>query len=95
MSGFTFEYAPEDYDWSDIVPIPQQEPNPVVAIMYTAECKRTSTVLLNLTELLFIFTVKELMGIFRALVYKREYSERGLDLTETLLDLNPASYTVW
>eukprot|EP01039_Chlorochromonas_danica_P006942 gene6943-7682_t len=36
-----------------------------------------------------------LMGIFRALVAKKEYSLRAFQLTDALLDLNPASYTVW
>lgn len=35
------------------------------------------------------------MDIFRAVMHAKEYSPRVLKLTEELLDLNPASYTVW
>lgn len=42
-----------------------------------------------------MMAVKNLMGIFRAVVLKREYSQRALDLSEELLDLNPANYTIW
>ena len=38
---------------------------------------------------------KRLMGIFRAVIFKGEKSPRALDLTEELLDLNAANYTVW
>ena len=35
------------------------------------------------------------MDIFRAILAKKEYSSRTLKLTEDLLMINPASYTVW
>ncbi|KAI9019826.1 hypothetical protein DFJ74DRAFT_769489 [Hyaloraphidium curvatum] len=35
------------------------------------------------------------MGYFRALCAKGEISERGLELTGTILSWNPAHYTVW
>jgi len=35
------------------------------------------------------------MDLFRAVVSKEEYSERVLELTEELLELNAANYTIW
>ena len=35
------------------------------------------------------------MDHFRALAASGEKSERGLELTETIIRLNPAHYTVW
>lgn len=35
------------------------------------------------------------MDYFRALVAKEERSERVLDLTETIIRMNPAHYTIW
>ncbi|USW57599.1 hypothetical protein Slin15195_G109180 [Septoria linicola] len=37
----------------------------------------------------------ELMSYLRAIMAKCEYSERVLELTEDLIDMNPAHYTVW
>ena len=40
MASFMYEYAPKDHDWSDVKLVPQYDgPDPVVAIMYTEECK--------------------------------------------------------
>ena len=38
---------------------------------------------------------KILMDIFRGVLHKGEYSERGLDLTQEIIEYNAASYTVW
>jgi len=35
------------------------------------------------------------MDCFRAIVKKNELSERALELTEFLIDYNPAHYYVW
>jgi hypothetical protein len=35
------------------------------------------------------------MDIFRGIIFAGEVSERSFTLTEALLDLNPANYTVW
>eukprot|EP00833_Pecoramyces_ruminatium_P000897 jgi/Orpsp1_1/1174929/evm.model.c7180000051994.1 len=35
------------------------------------------------------------MDIFRAIVKKNEFSERALELTEFLIDYNPANYSIW
>ena len=37
----------------------------------------------------------EAMGYLRAVMAKNEYSERVLDLTEHVISMNPAHYTVW
>lgn len=37
----------------------------------------------------------EIMSYLRALMAKNEMSERALELTEDLIDMNPAHYTVW
>eukprot|EP01035_Chromulina_nebulosa_P021118 gene21118-27364_t len=38
---------------------------------------------------------RKLMDLFRAVIKKGEYSERVLDLTERILDINAANYTIW
>jgi protein farnesyltransferase/geranylgeranyltransferase type-1 subunit alpha len=38
---------------------------------------------------------EEAMSYLRAVMATNEYSERVLDLTEDVIDLNPAHYTVW
>lgn len=38
---------------------------------------------------------KDAMDYFRALSAAEEHSERGLELTETIIRMNPAHYTVW
>ena len=38
---------------------------------------------------------EETMSYLRAIMAANEYSERALELTEDLIDLNPAHYTVW
>ncbi|KAF1971439.1 CaaX farnesyltransferase alpha subunit [Bimuria novae-zelandiae CBS 107.79] len=37
----------------------------------------------------------EAMGYLRAVMAKNEYSERALQLTEHIISMNPAHYTVW
>jgi protein farnesyltransferase/geranylgeranyltransferase type-1 subunit alpha len=37
----------------------------------------------------------KLMDLFRAIINKKEYSKRALQLTYELIEINPASYTVW
>jgi hypothetical protein len=37
----------------------------------------------------------EAMSYLRAVMAKNEYSERVLDLTEHIIEMNPAHYTVW
>jgi protein farnesyltransferase/geranylgeranyltransferase type-1 subunit alpha len=37
----------------------------------------------------------EAMSYLRAVMAKNEYSERVLGLTEHIINLNPAHYTVW
>ena len=37
----------------------------------------------------------EAMGYLRAVMAKNEYIERVLDLTEHVISMNPAHYTVW
>jgi UDP-glucose 6-dehydrogenase len=39
--------------------------------------------------------VTELMDLFRGVVATGEYSDRVLDLTEEILEVNAANYTVW
>lgn len=38
---------------------------------------------------------RDAMDYFRAIAASGEHSERGLDLTETIIRKNPAHYTVW
>lgn len=39
--------------------------------------------------------VRELMDIFRAILVSGEKSHRVLELTEDILEINAANYTVW
>ncbi|KAG8911355.1 CAAX geranylgeranyltransferase alpha subunit [Tulasnella sp. 418] len=38
---------------------------------------------------------KEAMDYFRAIVKAQEYSPRVLELTEAIVRMNPAHYSVW
>lgn len=95
MSDFVID-GPAGFDWKDITPIPQDDgPDPVVRIAYSPECKKSNFTLCFSTYLSCPYKVTKLMDIFRAVMHAKEYSPRVLKLTEELLELNPASYTVW
>lgn len=49
----------------------------------------------ELCQIMYTDEYKEVLGIARALIQKREYSERALELTSRVIDLAPAFYTVW
>jgi hypothetical protein len=42
-----------------------------------------------------LMTDRDAMDYFRAVSAAEEYSERALELTETIIRQNPAHYTVW
>jgi protein farnesyltransferase/geranylgeranyltransferase type-1 subunit alpha len=92
MAEPTFEET-----WADVTPIPQDDgPNPVVKIAYTKDCKALGFIaegykLLTMSRAV----VTELMDLFRGVVARGEYSDRVLDLTEEILEINAANYTVW
>ncbi|KAG8895169.1 CAAX geranylgeranyltransferase alpha subunit [Tulasnella sp. 403] len=48
-----------------------------------------------LVPILYNPEYKEAMDYFRGIVQKEEYSERVLDLTEHIIRMNPAHYSVW
>lgn len=68
----------DDPDWSDVVPIPQDDggPNALATIAYTDEYREATSYL-------------------RAVMAANEQSERALYMTEHIINLNPAHYTVW
>jgi protein farnesyltransferase/geranylgeranyltransferase type-1 subunit alpha len=66
--------------WSDINPIPLDEgPGPGPALASIAYSPRYSTA----------------MSYLRAVMAANEYSDRALSLTEDIISMNPAHYTVW
>jgi protein farnesyltransferase/geranylgeranyltransferase type-1 subunit alpha len=81
--------------WEDVTPVPQDDgDNPVVSISYAAACMMMSyTIIFALIT--FIPLVRELMDLFRAVLVSGEKSERVLKLTQEILDINAANYTVW
>ncbi|TDL18725.1 protein prenylyltransferase [Rickenella mellea] len=65
-------------EWSDVVPIPQndEDANPIAPIFYTPE-------------------YKDATDYFRGIVKTGEKSKRVLELTESIIRLNPAHYSAW
>ncbi len=48
-----------------------------------------------LAEIAYTEEYSEAMAYLRAVMADEERSERVLDLTEHIIDMNPAHYTVW
>ncbi len=66
--------------WSDITPIPLDDgPGPGPALASIAYSPRYATA----------------MSYLRAVMASNECSERALSLTEDIIGMNPAHYTVW
>lgn len=66
--------------WSDITAIPLDEgPGPHTPLASIAYTPRYSTA----------------MSYLRAVMAANEYSSRALSLTEDIISMNPAHYTVW
>lgn len=67
-------------NWADINPIPLSDgPGPGPALATIAYSERYS----------------EAMSYLRAVMATNEFSDRALDLTEDIISMNPAHYTVW
>ena len=49
----------------------------------------------ELCEIMYTDNYKQIMGIARALVQKKEYSARALQLTSEVIGMAPAFYTIW
>lgn len=69
----------------------------LVPIMYSEECKQQRRVPSHQGPLADPSTLpdSDAMSYFRAIVTENEKSARVLELTEHIIRLNPAHYTVW
>ncbi|WFD40400.1 galactose-6-sulfurylase [Malassezia japonica] len=81
LQGDDHDMAAQESVWADVTPVPQVDgPEPLCPIMYDPDYTKA-------------------MDLFRALKQMRpngvEASERALALTEHLIYLNPANYSVW
>ena len=93
-------------EWADVVPVAQYENvQPLAPIFYSPECTHLSVVLrivlIDLRYTLFGHDAlldnadKDATGYFRGVVKIGEKSARVLQLTETIIRLNPAHYSAW
>ncbi|RUS18681.1 protein farnesyltransferase [Endogone sp. FLAS-F59071] len=89
MAVFTpYNERPE---WKDVSPIPQDDgPNPLVPIAYPSDCNSNH----NAFDFLSLPDTNA-MNYFRAISCKNELSERALELTTQIINMNPAHYTIW
>ena len=89
--------------WSDVTPVPQDDgDNPVVPIAYTEECTLCGFLSVDQPHVgpeaylgVACVAVSQAMDYFRAILAKNELSERALQLTNHVIQLNPANYTAW
>ena len=93
-------------EWADVVPVAQYENvQPIAPIFYSPECTQPSVVLcillIDLRYTLFDHDApldtadKDATDYFRGVVKIGEKSPRVLQLTETIIRLNPAHYSAW
>lgn len=86
-----------DPEWDDVLPLPVEEPEGALAtISYPAEYATgkfpsSPTRQHQLTPL----PPPPAISYLRAVMANKEYSSRSLRLTETIIEMNPAHYTVW
>ena len=87
------EFSLESHIWDDVVPLAQDDgPQPLCPILYDPDCMCVSTPPTHTSD-------SKAMSFYRALMSKdkgsMEVSDRALALTELLVHMNPANYTVW
>ena len=82
-----------DPTWDDVWPIPQDNgEKPLAAIAYSDEYAEGKLLFGQIEHNSNYILV---IAYLRAVMANEEYSQRCLDLTAHLIDLNPAHYTVW
>ncbi|KAI5292148.1 CAAX geranylgeranyltransferase alpha subunit [Ascosphaera atra] len=77
----------ESEAWADITPIPLNDGS-----THYAEIGDSITPLVSIA---YPEEYSEAMSYLRAIMAKNEMSDRALELTEHIIKLNPAHYTVW
>ena len=76
--------------FSDLQPLPQIEPQPLVPIAYPENCNHLFSPTVDLTRL-----DSKAMGYFRAVLKTNEISHRALLLTRLIISENPGHYSIW
>ncbi len=88
-------------EWADVVPVAQYENiQPLAPIFYSPQCKQPSSYPPAFYVHRSIFNHdapldKDVTDYFRGVVKIGEKSPRVLELTETIIRLNPAHYSAW
>lgn len=86
--------------WEDLEPVPQNDaPDSLVPIAYDEFCQSRTAFPLAFQEGAVLTKSRradrDAMDTFRAIVAKQERSERTLEITKLIIQMNPGHYTVW
>lgn len=87
------EFSLDSHIWDDVVPVAQDDgPQPLCPILYDPDCMCVAIFPTYTSD-------AKAISLYRALMSKdkgsMEVSDRALALTELLVHMNPANYTVW
>ncbi|KAI5287009.1 CAAX geranylgeranyltransferase alpha subunit [Ascosphaera aggregata] len=91
---YVSKYA-DSPEWEDITPIPHNNGSTYFSKLQNSSASVSDEKIIPLVSIAYPEEYAEATGYLRAVMARNEMSERALKLTEDVISLNPAHYTVW